>query len=53
MAHVPAVRLMPVGSEGEMAHVAPLTSVIPLPEPPLSPVLESQVLLPETITGEA
>ena len=26
MVHVPLVRLMPVGKEGEMAHVAPLTA---------------------------
>jgi hypothetical protein len=32
---------MPVGKEGEMAHVAPLSN----------PVLESQVLVPETRLG--
>tara|TARA_B100000676_G_C17648537_1_gene615325 strand:+ start:337 stop:492 length:156 start_codon:yes stop_codon:yes gene_type:complete len=39
---------MPVGKEGEMAHVAPLTLTIPVG----APVLESHVLLPETATGE-
>ena len=41
MVHVPLVRLMPVGKEGEMAQVAPLSN----------PVLESQVLVPETRLG--
>ena len=48
MVHVPVVRLMPVGNEGEMAHVAPLTLTIPV----FTPVLEFHVLLPETATGE-
>ena len=48
MVHVPLVRLMPVGKEGEMAHVAPLTLTIPVG----APVLEFHVLLPETATGE-
>jgi hypothetical protein len=47
--HGPVVRLMPVGNEGEMAHVAPLTLNIPV----FTPVLESHVLLPVTETGEA
>tara|TARA_B100000085_G_scaffold279409_1_gene302664 strand:+ start:305 stop:508 length:204 start_codon:yes stop_codon:yes gene_type:complete len=46
----------PVGSAGETVHVAPVTSVMPppepLPEPLLAPVLEFQELLPETKTGE-
>ena len=48
----------PVGSAGETLQVAPVTLVMdevldePLPEPLLSPVEESQVLLPETATGE-
>ena len=49
MVHVPLVRLMPVGKEGEMAHDAPLTLTIPV----FTPVLESHVLLPMTETGEA
>ena len=46
----------PVGRAGETVHVAPVTLVMPppepLPEPLLSPVEESQVLLPESETGE-
>jgi hypothetical protein len=40
---------MPVGKEGEMAHVAPLTLTIPVG----APVLEFHVLLPVTETGGA
>jgi hypothetical protein len=42
----------PVGSEGETLQVAPLTLVMPLPEPLFATVEEFQVLLPETKTGE-
>ena len=42
----------PVGRAGETVHVAPVTLVMPLPEPLLSPVEESQVLLPATKTGK-
>ena len=47
----------PVGRFGEaVQEVAPVTLVVPPPEPLLeplfTPVLESQVLLPETATGE-
>ena len=34
MVHVPEVKLMPVGNEGEMAHVAPVTA-----EEGMTPVL--------------
>ena len=56
MVHVLLSIFKPVGSEGETVQVAPVTLVMPppepLPEPLLSPVEESQVLLPETATGE-
>ena len=56
MVHVLLSMDKPVGSVGETVHVAPVTLVTPppepLPEPLLSPVEESQVLLPETKTGE-
>ena len=31
--HVPVSKFMPVGSAGDTVHVAPVTSVMPLPEP--------------------
>ena len=55
--HVPPSIFKPVGSAGETVHVAPVTLVMPppepLPEPLLAVVDESQVLLPETKIGEA
>ena len=42
----------PVGSAGETVQFAPVTLVMPPPEPLLNPVDESQVSLPETATGE-
>ena len=50
--HVLLSIFKPVGSAGETVHVAPVTLVMPPLEPLLSPVEESQVLLPETATGE-
>ena len=41
----------PVGKEGEMLQVAPVTLVMPPLEPLLAVVEESQVLLPETKMG--
>jgi hypothetical protein len=51
MVHVLLSMDRPVGREGETVQVAPVTLVMPLPEPLLGTVLESQVLLPETKTG--
>ena len=53
MVHVLLSMDRPAGSEGETVQVAPVTLVMPLPEPLLNPVEESQVLLPETATGES
>jgi hypothetical protein len=53
MVHVLLSMDRPVGSEGETVQVAPVTLVMPPPEPLLNPVEESQVLLPETATGES
>ena len=53
MVHVLLSMDRPFGREGETLHdSAPVTLVMLLPEPLLSPVEESQVLLPETETGE-
>ena len=52
MVHVLLSMDRPAGREGEILQVAPVTLVMPPPEPLLSPVEESQVLLPETETGE-
>ena len=61
MVHVLLSMFKPFGRLGEATQlVAPVTLVMPLPEPPpeplpeplLGPVEESQVLLPETATGE-
>jgi hypothetical protein len=52
MVHVLLSMDRPVGREGETVQVAPVTSVMPPLEPVLNSVLESQVLLPETKTGE-
>ena len=57
MVHVLLSIFKPVGRLGEATQlVAPVTSVMPppepLPEPLLAPVEESQVLLPETKTGD-
>jgi len=55
MVHVLLSMDRPVGSAGETVQFAPVTLVMP-PEPPpeplLNPILESQVLLPESETGE-
>ena len=52
MVHVLLSMDRPAGREGEMLQDAPVTLVMLPPEPLLSPVEESQVLLPETETGE-
>ena len=53
MVHVLLSIFKPVGRLGEATQlVAPVTSVMPPPEPLLAVVEESQVLLPETATGE-
>jgi hypothetical protein len=52
MVHVLLSIFKPVGRLGEATQlVAPVTSVMPPPEPLLAVVEESQVLLPETKTG--
>ena len=59
MVHVLLSMDKPVGSAGETVHVAPVTLVMPPPEPlpelPPEPLLavveESQMLLPETKMG--
>ncbi len=52
MVHVLLSIDKPVGRFGDAEQeVAPVTLVMPPPEPLLSPVEESQVLLPETATG--
>ena len=48
--HVPPSIFKPVGREGETVQVAPVTSVMPLPEP-LAVVELAQVLLPITSCG--
>jgi hypothetical protein len=52
MVHVLLSIFKPVGSAGETVQFALLTFVMPPPEPLLNPILESQVLLPESETGE-
>ena len=55
MVHVLLSMDRPAGRAGETLQVAPVTLVMPpepLPEPLLAVVEESQVLLPETATGE-
>ena len=52
MVHVLLSMDRPVGREGETLQVAPVTLVMPPPEPLLAVVVVSQVLLPETETGE-
>ena len=53
MVHVLLSMDKPVGSAGEtVQEVAPVTLVMPPPEPLLNPVEEFHVLVPETATGE-
>ena len=57
MVHVLLSMFKPLGNEGVATQeVAPVTLFMLLPEPPPEPLLavveESQVLLPETTTGE-
>ncbi len=53
MVHVLLSMFKPVGRFGEaVQEVAPVTLVMPPPEPLLSLIEESQVSLPETATGE-